>query len=317
MTTALPLKEDLSADLTREGGVDDIEKRDVQAAYDGSNVLFRLLRLTTWGPALMNLGYFRFRGPFALLNLFEDLESTQRRLVLKTLSLLKIAPGQQVLDVACGRGMSSFMMHCTEPQASITGMDLLPQNVEVARVLFGQSPGLSYGVGNAMELPFPDGSFDRVQCLEAAFHFPSRARFLQEAFRVLRPGGRLVVVDFVWNNEEERRRRDHPLTRMIRDIWQWDDFFTSADYQQSAVAAGFSNAETLDWSRRVTGPFQATFHWVLALGRRAWGRKLLLRANPMFRHLSPGDWEDLTEIAKAHDHVRDRSKYMAYAYVKA
>ena len=41
---------------------------DVHAAYDGSNVLFHLLRMTTWGPGLMNLGWFRFRGPFAWMN---------------------------------------------------------------------------------------------------------------------------------------------------------------------------------------------------------------------------------------------------------
>src|SRR5436190_17759422 len=63
----------------------DAEPQDVHAAYDGSNVLFRLLRMVTWGPGLMNLGYFRFRGPFAFLNLIVNLEKTQRRLVEESL----------------------------------------------------------------------------------------------------------------------------------------------------------------------------------------------------------------------------------------
>ena len=67
--------------MAAPGNTQGTEPQDVHAAYDGSNVLFRLLRMITWGPGLMNLGYFRFRGPFAFLNLIVNLEKTQRRLV--------------------------------------------------------------------------------------------------------------------------------------------------------------------------------------------------------------------------------------------
>jgi erythromycin 3''-O-methyltransferase len=49
--------------------------------------------------------------------------------------------------------------------------------------------------GDATRLPFADGSFDGVISVEAAFHFPSRARFFAEAYRVLRPGGVLTMSD--------------------------------------------------------------------------------------------------------------------------
>ena len=52
----------------------------VHTSYDGSNVVFRLLRMETWDPSLMNLGYHTFRGPLAFLNVVANLEMAQRRL---------------------------------------------------------------------------------------------------------------------------------------------------------------------------------------------------------------------------------------------
>jgi MPBQ/MSBQ methyltransferase len=289
---------------------------DVHAAYDGSNVLFRLLRMITWGPGLMNLGWFRFRGPLAILNLFINLEKTQRSLVEKTVEQLEVTGTQHVLDVACGRGKSSFMMHCLHREATIVGIDLLEKNVEVAKLLFGCSPRLSYQQGNAMHLEFASGSFDRVQCLEAAFHFPDRSRFLQEAYRVMKPGGRLVVVDFAWRTAADRETLDHPKTRLIRDIWQWDDMYDAEEYSRVARSVGFRELRRLDWTNRVTRPFQATFCWLLAFVRRPRLKRRVVKFNPLLGCLTDAEWESLREIADAHDYVAERTRYLAYVWEK-
>ena len=130
-----------------------------ETCYDGSNPIFRLLRLETWGSPLMNLGYFRFRGPFAFLNVLAKLERAQRRLVIKSIGLLQVKREQRVLDLACGREKSSFIMHCLHPQSAVVGVDLVDRHIQVARTLFGGSRHLSYATGNAMCLEFPDASF--------------------------------------------------------------------------------------------------------------------------------------------------------------
>ena len=232
----------------------EVEPQDVHSAYDGSNVLFRLLRMTSWGPGLMNLGYFKFHGPLSFLNLVVNLEKTQLKLVQQTLRLLDVGEKHSVLDVACGRGKSSFIMSCLRPQATVIGLDLLEANINAARFLFAGSPGLSYQNGNAMELDFEDRRFDRIQCLEAAFHFPDRSRFLSEANRVLKPGGRLVVVDFAWRTPADRSCLNDPETLIVRDVWQWTDFYDVEEYRATARAAGFRELKAIDWSSRVTAP---------------------------------------------------------------
>ncbi len=246
----------ISDNLTADPPVADrlTEPQDVHAAYDGSNVLFRLLRLITWGPGLMNLGDFRFRGPLSILNLAVNLEKAQRRLVLRSVDLLDLDGRHTVLDVACGRGKSSFMMHCLHRDATIVGLDLLERNISAANFLFGCSPKLSYQCGNAMRLPFEDRSFDRVHCLEAAFHFPDRAAFLREAVRVLKPGGRMVVVDFAWRTEADRACRMTQEGQLVRGIWQWDDLWTVSEYEEEAIAAGLRVVKELTGAIASPGP---------------------------------------------------------------
>lgn len=93
----------------------------MHSSYDGSNVVFRLLRLETWGPALMNLGFFNFFGPLAFLNVGVNLELAQRRLVLRSLALLEVGRRHKILDVACGRGKSSFIAQSLFPEANVIG----------------------------------------------------------------------------------------------------------------------------------------------------------------------------------------------------
>lgn len=289
---------------------------DVATSYDGSNVVYRLLRLGSWGPALMNLGYYTFRGPLVFLNAFSNLEFAQRRLVMKSIDLLQVDQGHRVLDVACGRGKSSFIMHCLHPEATVIGLDLLERNVQVARTLFDQARNLSYVAGSAMDLDFPDSSFDRVLCVEAAFHFPDRGRFLREACRVLRPGGRLTVVDFAWTTDADRVHRDDPETLVVREVWQFDDMFSIPEYERVARDSGLRMVSQTDWSSRVTHPVQGLFKCLSVLGNRPWGRRLLNWRNPLFQSISPDDWRVLDHAVRSHDHTHRHSRYMAFVFEK-
>ena len=288
----------------------------VASSYDGSNVVYRALRVETWGPTLLNLGYYKFGGCLSFLNLMSNMELAQQRLVRKSIELLHVLPGQHVLDVACGRGKSSFILQSLHPEATVVGIDLLERNVQVAQTLFNQISGLSYRVGNAMDLDFPDASFDRVMCVEAAFHFPDRMRFLSEARRILRPGGRLVLVDFVWNNDAARSHRNDPETRIVRDIWQWDDFATLREYELMMDATGFRILSSHDWSQRVTRPMQCLFEWLSAFGITSLGRRILEWNNPLYRSFTAQDWELIAQAVRGHEHVRRLSKYMSFVLEK-
>lgn len=289
---------------------------DPSDSYDGSEAVFRLLRLSSWGSPLMNLGYFGFRGPLAFLNRFGNLASAQHQLVRKSVGLLNVKAGKQVLDLACGRGKSSFIIQCLHPQATVVGVDLLERHIEVAETLFGNTRNLSYVAGNAMLLDFPDQSFDRVMCLEAAFHFPDRAQFLRESFRVLRPGGRLVVVDFAWSTDADRSHRDDPETRLVRKVWQWDDLSSVSEYRRMAARLGFLVSGCHDWSKQVSRPIQAQLRGLTALTKTKFGRYFLRWKNPLFQSFSTADWQACDSAVAAHDHVQRHSKYMAFVFEK-
>jgi ubiquinone/menaquinone biosynthesis C-methylase UbiE len=101
----------------------------------------------------------------------------------------------QMLDVATGAGhtAAAFAPHVAKAIASDLTDEMLEQAAKLAR-----EKGLSNLVtakGDAEALPFPDASFELVTSRIAPHHFPDVARFVAEAWRVLKPGGTLAVVD--------------------------------------------------------------------------------------------------------------------------
>jgi MPBQ/MSBQ methyltransferase len=103
--------------------------------------------------------------------------------------------GGRMLDVACGLGASTQRLAATFAPDMITGINISDTQIADARI---RAPDCTFQVMNATELDFPDNHFDAVICVESAYHFDTRDKFLEEALRVLKPGGSLVMSDILF-----------------------------------------------------------------------------------------------------------------------
>jgi ubiquinone/menaquinone biosynthesis C-methylase UbiE len=108
------------------------------------------------------------------------------------------APGNRVLELGCGTGKWLAVLGTTGRE--VTGIDASTEMLEHARAAV--QGDLRHGVAEA--LPWPDGAFDAVFCINALHHFRDPPRALAEAFRVLGPGGSFLTIGL---DPHERRDR--------------------------------------------------------------------------------------------------------------
>jgi SAM-dependent methyltransferase len=114
------------------------------------------------------------------------------------LAWLSLGPGQRLLDVACGSGGPTLRI-AERTHASVVGIDIHADGIEAAKrqaAARGLTPNASFQVvDGGTALPFTDGSFDALICIDAINHLPDRRGVLSDWARVLKPGGRLLFTD--------------------------------------------------------------------------------------------------------------------------
>ncbi|MCS5697932.1 methyltransferase domain-containing protein [Cyanobium sp. FGCU-52] len=122
------------------------------------------------------------------------------RLMQELLSAIPAKSGS-ILDVACGKGETSKYLTRHYSPARITGINISEKQLASCRANVPEAIFLRM---DAVSLGFEANAFDAVICVEAAFHFNTRQRFLGEALRVLRPGGYLVLSDILVSRDVVR-----------------------------------------------------------------------------------------------------------------
>jgi tocopherol O-methyltransferase len=217
-------------------------------------------------------GYSRFWSPTAVhygfwyedtKSLGEAVRNTDRLVV----DLLGIEPDDVVLDAGCGVGGTSLYIAETTG-ARLYGVTLSSVQLEIARRNSATSSAagrLTFVQEDYSATSFADETFTGVFGIESVCHANDKADFLREAYRVLRPGGRIVVVDGFLARERLTSSEQRLYEKFIAG-WVVPNLASRARFEDQLRVAGFTGIRFFDMQRYVRRSIERVyrFSWLLS-----------------------------------------------------
>jgi len=172
---------------------------------------------------------------------------------------LGLKPGMTACDIGCGYGETARLFS-SRYGISLEGVTISESQFRVAAAR--SASGVSISLCDWLQNSFPDAHFDRAYAIESSEHIADKQRFFSEAFRVLKPDGRLVVCAWLAKDRAsslEKRLLLEPICRYGR----LPGMGTEEDYRALAQAAGFDVRNADDISAKVSRT------WAICIRRSA------------------------------------------------
>ena len=155
----------------------------------------------------------------------ETLEDRQINLTKFCVSQLEKIKNQNVLEVGCGNGTQSIYIYENYRPAKLTGVDINSHNIELANSINGSHQSLDFMVDDAQQLAkVPDNSVDVLLCIESAFHYPDKERFMRQVQRVLKPSGKFLIADILSRSYKNRFFMEKWKRKMNFHHWTEDHY---------------------------------------------------------------------------------------------
>jgi ubiquinone/menaquinone biosynthesis C-methylase UbiE len=170
-----------------------------------------------------------------------DQGDASTNLVNRVLSRAATRTPRLVLDVGCGLGATTNQIKRKWPESRVVGVNISRAQLTHARDIHSE---VEFYNMDAARLAFPDAVFDAVVSIEAAFHFNTRADFIGEAYRTLKPGGSLLLADILFE--------DGPMASAISvwDVGRVNSLPNLSAYQEALLIQGFADLYVEDITRQ-------------------------------------------------------------------
>ncbi|WP_215237978.1 methyltransferase domain-containing protein [Dyadobacter helix] len=155
----------------------------------------------------------------------------------------KPQPGQTVADLGCGVGGPAIYL-ARKYRCHVTGLSLSESQISQASEL-AHTQGADFAtfkVGDYCNTGFENASFNLAYAIESACYATDKSIFLDEAFRILKPEGKLIVIDFFWAGSA-RNQKDREIMKKWTDSWAIADYAYENDFEDSLRKSGFSKIQ--------------------------------------------------------------------------
>ncbi len=155
--------------------------------------------------------------------------------------LAGVQAGERVLDAGCGWGSASIWL-AQHRQAIATGISIVAGQIADCQAFVSKHKlkNVDFLQADFCKMPFPDASFDVVWACESVCHAERKKEFYNEAFRVLKPGGRLVMAEYIRMARPVSPPEETLLAAWLRP-WAIPDLDTGEEHRAQALQAGFSS----------------------------------------------------------------------------